>query len=99
MSRRASIYLGIAVLVILNISCAKLTEEKPVTMGAVAVEELPFEDSFPSNWGKLITVSSAPDIRHWVQLWFEDDEGNIRMATYNIIQNELSDQVRVFHRK
>ena len=96
---RLSICLLVAILVLINLSCAKLTKEKPAEVGEVAVEELPYKDSIPSNWGKLVTVSSAPGIDHWVQLWFEDEEGNIRMVAYNIVQNRLSSQAKVFRRK
>ena len=68
-------------------------------MGTVATEELPDKDSIPAEWGKLVAVSSAPDIDNWVQLWLEDEGGTIRMVAYHIIQNKVSSQARVFPRK
>ena len=99
MLSRIILCLLIGFLVLINLSCTKLTEEEPVIKGEVNVEELPYKDAIPANWGKLISVSSSPEVAQWVQLWFENEEGQIRMVAYNIIKNRLSTQARVFHRK
>jgi len=99
MLNRVTLCLLVAFFVLINFSCTKLTEEKPVIEGEITVEELPYKDSIPANWGKLISVSSSPDVSRWVQLWFEDESGNIRMVAYNIIQNRMASQARVFRRK
>ena len=99
MLRRIVLCLLVVFLVLINLSCAKITEEKPVVKGDVNVEELPYKDAIPATWGKLISVSSSPEVAQWVQLWFEDEDGQIRMVAYNIIQNRLSNQARVIHRK
>ena len=64
----------------------------------LSVEELPRADSIPKEWGKLLSVSSIPGVEKWAQLWFEDDEGDIRLVPYNVESNYLSKQARVIRR-
>ncbi len=99
MLNRITLCLIMTFLVLINFSCTKLTEEKPVKEENIVVEKLPDKDSIPASWGKLVSVSSSPDVSRWVQLWFEDKEGNIRMIDYNIIQNRLARHAKVFRRK
>ncbi len=99
MLNRVTLCLIVTFFVFINLSCAKLAEENPAKVGEITVEELPYKDSIPASWGKLISVSRSPDVSRWVQLWFEDESGNIRMVAYNIVQNRMASQARLFLRK
>lgn len=97
MSRR--VIGGLIMLAILSggISCTKIgqpgvREQKLVT------EEMTAADSIPSKWGKLVSVSSVTGIPNWAQLWFQDDEGVIRIVPYEVGANYLSRQARVIRR-
>jgi hypothetical protein len=98
MISRVRVIFVVVILVLLHVSCARLAEEQPPKEGEIVMEELPHADSIPLKWGKLISVSSAADI-NWVQLWFQDEESNIRMVLYNIRNNTLSKKARLFSRK
>jgi hypothetical protein len=95
---RGTFFLIIVSLVILNVSCAKIEEEQPVLSTVIILEKVPQADSIPSAWGKLIFVSSVPNFQNWALLWFQDDEGNIRMVPYNVIENRLSTEARLIRR-
>jgi hypothetical protein len=47
----------------------------------------------------LISVSNEPDFPNWVQLWFEDKDGNVRMVAYTIGTNRLEGTVVLIPRK
>jgi hypothetical protein len=103
---RAGIFMLIVVLGLLPLSCAKipederlrLAEEYLVKEGLVA-EELPYADSIPSEWGNLVSVSSVADRPYMVQLWFQDENGNLRIADYHISMSRFAKHFRVIHRK
>lgn len=99
MSVRARICLIAVGLILLHLSCARLQEELPTGEGDIVLEELPHTDSIPLSWGKLISVSSALNIPNWVQLWFQDEEGNVRMVPYSVRENRLATQARLIRRR
>jgi hypothetical protein len=82
---------------ILGVSCAKIGEPG-ATEQKLVLEKLTQTDAIPAKWGKLVSVSSAPGIEIWVQLWFQDDEGVIRVVPYNVRDNYLSSQARIINR-
>lgn len=79
----------VAVALLLPLSCTKLPERIPLEKGSIAVERMQGADSIPSNWGSLISVTNRPDVSHVFQLWFQDEDGNVRMAVYNMTLNSL----------
>lgn len=76
-------------LVFLPLSCTKLPEWTSLKEGDIGVEKLVDVNSIPSKWGKLISVSNRPDIADVFQLWFQDKDGNVRMAVYKMSLNRL----------
>ena len=92
--------LVLVVLVLLASSCTKLPEYVPAGKGDVAMETLSDKSSIPLKWGNLVSVTSsggdAPDV---FQLWFQDEQGNVRMVNYDIPTNSLFHIVRFIPRK
>jgi len=80
-----------------GISCTKLGEPG-VGEQILVMEKLTAADSIPLKWGKLISVSSVTGMANWTQLWFQDDEGTIRIVPYDVNDNYLSRQARVIRR-
>ncbi len=72
-------------------SCTRLGKLGPGEKN-LAVITLPQPDSIPAGWGRLVSVSSAPGVENWVQLWLQDDQGTIRVASYNVKDNHLHTQ-------
>ena len=97
MSYRLAGFLFLCAVLILGASCTKVGEP-PQGSHTISVQALSRPDSVPSNWGKLISTSSCPEAKEWIQLWFQDDAGVIRMLAYNVQNNTLGDKAIVFHR-
>jgi hypothetical protein len=99
MSNLTKLCLIVVVLVVLQLSCTRLPQKQPVQEGSVATEKLTQTNSIPSDWGKLISVVIPPDSPNLAQLWFQDEKGDIHMAGYNMVQNRLTTNARLFPRK
>lgn len=97
MFHRFLVCLVVFAVLIFSVSCTRLGEPGPGEQN-LALQELTQPDSIPANWGKLVSVSSIPAAGKWVQLWFQNDEGIIRVVTYNVGDNYLSSQARIIHR-
>ena len=84
------------VLVVFQLSCTKLKQAP--TEGALPIIGLNQTNSIPSDWGKLISTTISPDSPRLVLLWFQDEKGDIHLASYNMGQNKLSADAAVIRR-
>jgi hypothetical protein len=91
--------LVVMVLVLLPFSCAKIPEWAGPGQGKVAIETVPLKDSIPLEWGNLVSVTMTTEAGYLFQLWFQDEQGNLRMVLYQMRSNTLMDQVRFIARK
>ena len=91
--------LVVMVLVLLLLSCAKIPEWAGPGQGDVAFEKLPGKDSIPLKWGNLVSVTLSPQGGYFFQLWFQDEQGTLRVVLYQMSTNSLMDQVRFIPRK
>ncbi len=83
---------GILILLIaLGISCESTT---PVVDMSV-VSQL---QSIPAEYGALVSVTTLPEYSNWMQLWFQDDQGTIRMVRVQFISNLIHNDVVVIAR-
>ena len=99
MSGRVGICIVIAVPVIFLSSCTKLPEWAAQGEGDIATDTLPQEDSIPAQWGNLVSVTTSPSIAHVFQLWFQDEDGNVRLVSYSARSNSFyTTNVRLFQR-
>lgn len=78
-------------LVLIAISCERTTPE--VSMDFVS--EL---SSIPLDYGNLISVTTLPEYPNWMQLWFQDDQGTIRMVRVQFMANLIHNDVKVITR-
>ncbi len=92
--------LGICLVVIgfifLLLCCERIPTPSEPT---IAIGKLADLDSIPSKWGNLVFVSNRPDIEHVFQLWFQDEDGNVRMAKYNDNIDQLLPKTILISRK
>jgi hypothetical protein len=91
--------LVLVVLVLLVSSCTKLPEWVPAGKGSVAIETLQDKGSIPLKYGSLVSVTSSTDAPNAFQLWYQDEQGNVRMVIYDIPSNSLWHHVRFIPRK
>ena len=94
---RLGVCLGMVALLLFSVSCKRLGEPGPAEQKLIS-ERLPQPDSIPAKWGKLVSVSSVPSVPDWVQLWFQDDTGNVRFIGFNIRNYYLSGKIYLIRR-
>jgi len=99
MLRSAMICMVMVVLVFLSSSCAKLPDGTTEAQGMMAREDLPELDSIPLAWGKLVSVSNERAFENWVQLWFEDEAGTLRVVPYSVQNERFAGHAVVIRRK
>ena len=97
MSNLGKLGTTIVILVVFQLSCTKL-EQKPAKEGALPTISLNQTNSIPSDWGKLISTTVSPDSPGLVLLWFQDEKGDIHLASYDMRQNRLSPDAAVIRR-
>ena len=98
MLKRAGMCLLVMALVLFAISCTKLPGATTQEEGGIAIEKLEDMTSIPLKFGKLISVNTIPE-RDLSQLWFQDDDGNVRMVVFNMNANRLWNHARLFPQK
>jgi len=96
MSHRTGVFLVAGVLVLLSLSCTRLPEQTTLPQGSMV--QLPDVNTIPSDWGNLVSVSSPEYSQPWIQLWFQDEKGTLRMLTYNLGTQQISRDCRMIPR-
>lgn len=87
-------------LVLAPLACTKLPQRgTPGEAGQVGVETLPSTDSIPMAWGHLVSVTPDPGGSNAFRLWFENDQGEIRILGYDNVTWKLWRRALVLRRK
>jgi len=55
-------------------------------------------DSIPQDFGKLIAVTSIDEYPDWFQLWFQNEEGTIRIVKMHFFKNKMHKEVKTITR-
>ncbi len=98
MRRRPWIKLVLLPVVLLSFSCARLPESgRTPQAGMLPFEELDNEQSVPTEFGQLVAVSESPSGRH-TRLWFQNEEGIIRIVAFDNSTARLALSVWVIER-
>lgn len=102
MWRRASGRLGVIAVLLSALACTRVPAFVPESEGGVALESLKDRGSIPAGWGTLVTVTTSATSEHGtphLQLWFQDQEGNVREAAFDPQTNQFLPNARLFRRK
>jgi len=91
--------LVVMLLALLPLSCTKMRQWAGPGQGNVAFETLPSKDSIPLKWGNLVSVTTSPAATYGFELWFQDEQGNLRMAVYDLLTNTLHPNARFIPRR
>ncbi len=83
--------------VLLSFSCARLPESPKREPGMLAVQTLQDEQSVPADWGQPVAVSKSPSGRI-TRVWYQGEDGTIRMVRFNNVRASLGLGVRVIRR-
>ncbi|MDH3892443.1 MAG: hypothetical protein OEV49_15350 [candidate division Zixibacteria bacterium] len=88
MKKFSGLFLACLLLICLGIACEK-NQDVP---WAEALPEI------PASYGELEAVTSVPEYPGWLQLWFQDDAGTIRIVRVHLFDNVLLDDVKTIER-
>ena len=94
--RKFSVFLALA---LLCMSCTRLPRRSQEVGGSVAVETLQNLGSVPAEWGNLVSVGAHPTNPQIMRLFFEDDEGTVRVVVYDAQLLRLWPNVGVIRRQ
>ena len=99
MISRIGIFFIAVVLILLPLSCAKIEKPPVPVTGQLTKEKLPDTNTIPLKWGRLISVTRVGNGSRRVQLWFQDEDGNVREVLYYFERHHLGSEVRLITRK
>ena len=87
-------YLAGMFLIVFLLSCTKI-ESIESNLG---MQKFPLGITLPAQWGNLVAVTSASEYASYVQLWFQDKEGNVYLVGYNVLKNKFALKYRSIKR-
>ncbi len=98
MKKMAIVFPLILLLLLIGISCQKIT---PVVPPAGQLEKIVLEDlsAIPVSYGTLTAVTAHAQYEGWSQLWFVDEMQTIRMVRVQFHFNRIHENVLVIPRK
>ena len=96
MRRRPWIELVLLPVVLLSFSCARLPEWEREP-GMLAVQMLQDEQSVPAEWGQPVAVSQSS--RRITRVWYQGEDGTIRLVRFNNARGRLELALWVIRRK
>jgi hypothetical protein len=94
MFRQTGKSIAVLLLILAPLSCARLPG--PIESDEL-VEALPGVTPVPAAWGDLISVTDKG--ASWYQLWFQDDQGTVRMVRYDIRNRSLMPEAELIPRQ
>jgi hypothetical protein len=83
----------------LCLSCARLDDMQDSGASAFAVEQLPQDGSVPGKYGDLVAVSSVEGYPDNLQLWFQDEKGDLRLVRFSVRRNQFMGAAQMIPRK
>ena len=93
MLRQTSKLIAVLMLILVPLACARLPG--PIESDELAVA--PGVKPVPAAWGNLISVTDKGEF--WYQLWFQDDQGAVRMVRYDRRNRSLLPEVELIPRQ
>ena len=88
---RTIIILAVLLLLLCLTSCEKTTPN-------LSEEYLVAIDDIPMEYGTLIAVSSIAEYPDWFQLWFQNEEGTIRVVRMHFFKDKMHQEVKTITR-
>ncbi len=88
MKKYSGLFLACFLLICFGIACER---DQDVEFS----EALP---EIPASYGSLEAVTTVPEYPGWFQMWFEDDEGTIRIVRVHLFDNVLLTEIKTIER-
>jgi hypothetical protein len=90
--------LACAALVLLSFSCAQIPQPQPSDEGPLSMEKLAVAGEVPCEWGDLVAVTVNPKFAYQYQLWFQDEDGVVRLVVFDNRSKQLLVGARIIPR-
>lgn len=95
MLRQTGKSIAVLLLILVSLSCARLPETGPIESDELV--EVPGVKPLPAAWGNLISVTDKG--ANSFQLWFQDDQGTVRMVRYDVRNWSVQPRVELIPRQ
>ena len=92
MFRQTGKSIAVLMLILVPLACARL----PGPIESDELKVVPGVQPVPAAWGNLISVTDNGEFRF--QLWFQDEQGTVRMVRYDRRNRSLLPEVELFPR-
>jgi hypothetical protein len=79
-------------------SCTPIPEPELSGEKSNPTEILPVAGSIPAEWGDLVAVTVNPTFPIQYQLWFQDEQGAVRLVVFDNRSKQLLTESRLFPR-
>jgi hypothetical protein len=90
--------LACAALLFTLFSCTPIPEPELSGEKSIPMETLPVAGSIPAEWGDLVAVTVNPSFSYQYQLWFQDEQGAVRLVVFDNRSKQLLSDSRLFPR-
>jgi hypothetical protein len=98
MKKSLFMFFMIVLTVFLLIACSRVQKEPVYTKGELRTVKLKKLDGIPREYGSLVGVTANPVYHRWAQLWFQDDNGTVRVVTVGYFEQTMLENVTVITR-
>ncbi len=98
MKKSLFMFFMIVLTVFLLIACSRVQKEPVYTKGELRTVKLKELDGIPREYGSLVGVTANPVYHRWAQLWFQDDNGTVRVVTVGFFDQTMLEDVTVIPR-
>jgi hypothetical protein len=79
-------------------SCTPIPQPELSGDKSIPTMTLPVAGSIPAEWGNLVTVTVNPSFSYQYQLWFQDEQGAVRLVVFDNRSKQLLNESRLFPR-
>ena len=91
-------FLIIVLTAFLLVSCSRVQDIGKLTEGKLKRVKLEKLDGIPAEYGALVGVTANPQYHRFAQLWFQDDNGTIRVVSVGFFDQKMLENVTVIPR-
>jgi len=91
MKRQGVIIIIVLICTFIITCCARVQEQSG--KGELKTVELKALDAIPKDYGSLVSVTANPEFPKWAQLWFEDENGIIRVVSVGFFDQKIMNSV------
>ncbi len=98
MKKSLFVLLMIVLTAFLLVSCSRVQDIGEPTKGELKEVKLEKLDGIPAEYGALVGVTANPQYHSWAQLWFQDDNGTIRVVSVGFFDQKVAENVTVIPR-